>query len=38
MPDSKEGITTASEDVSIIVSGKSKVKSQKWKLRTYELR
>lgn len=38
MPDEKEGTVTAFEDVSIIVTGKTKVKTQKWKLRTYELR
>lgn len=38
MPDTKEGTLTASEDISIIVSGKTKVKTQKWKLRTYELK
>lgn len=38
MPDEKEGTVTAFEDISIIVTGKTKVKTQQWKLRTYELR
>lgn len=38
MPSEKEGISCAFEDVSIIAGDKSKIKKQKWKLRTYELR
>jgi len=38
MPDDKEGTTTALEDISIVITGKTSVKKQKWKLRTYELR
>ncbi len=37
IPDNKEGIICAAEDVSIILSSKDKVKKQKWKLSTYEL-
>lgn len=38
IPNSKEGTSCAKEDVSVIVSSKDKVKKQKWKLETYELR
>jgi hypothetical protein len=38
MPDSKEGRDCALEDISIVVEKKDKVKKQKWKLNTYELR
>lgn len=37
IPNKKEGITCAIEDVSIIVDTKSKIKKQRWKLETYEL-
>jgi hypothetical protein len=37
VPDESEGKVCASEDISIIVDGKDKVKKQKWKLVTYEL-
>lgn len=38
IPNNKEGVNCAKEDVSIIVKTKDKVKKQKWKLETYELR
>ncbi len=38
VPDKKEGQTCTKDDISIIVTGKEKVKKQKWKLKTYELR
>jgi hypothetical protein len=38
MPDSNEGRDCALEDISIVVGKKDKVKKQKWKLNTYELR
>lgn len=37
MPDETEGKLTALDDISIVLQGKEKVKSQKWKLNTYEL-
>lgn len=37
VPNKKEGVVCAAEDISILVSSKSKVKKQKWKLETYEL-
>lgn len=37
VPDKKEGQVCSAEDLSILVSSKSKVKKQKWKLVTYEL-
>lgn len=38
MPDIKEGITCAYDDVSVIITNKTSIKTQKWKLRTYELK
>lgn len=38
MPCDKEGITCASEDVSVIITNKTSLKKQNWKLRTYELK
>jgi hypothetical protein len=38
MPDNKEGTVCAYEDISIVITKPTKVKTQKWKLRTYELR
>lgn len=35
--DSKEGIICSAEDISILVNSSSKMKTQKWKLKTYEL-
>jgi len=37
LPCKKEGVVCAAEDISILVSSKSKIKKQKWKLETYEL-
>jgi hypothetical protein len=38
MPDEKEGRMCALEDISIVLGPKDKVKKQKWKLNTYELK
>lgn len=38
MPDETDGRECALEDISIVISKKDKVKKQKWKLNTYELR
>lgn len=37
VPSKTEGVTCAAEDVSIIVTSKQKIKTQKWNLETYEL-
>jgi hypothetical protein len=37
MPNENEGQLVAEEDLSIVLTGKEKVKSKKWKLAVYEL-
>lgn len=37
MPNDNEGTLCAADDISIVLSGNEKVKSQKWKLVMYEL-